>query len=100
MQRRPRGGAIVIARRKKYGGLNVDQAKRLQPLEDKNGWLKKLVADLSLEKQVLRDMAQGKLSASCLRNGDDLLAEAATRNPSDFARASDDRAVRAVTATL
>ena len=37
--------------RKEYGGLNIDQAKRL----------KQLVADLSLEKQVLRDIAQGKL---------------------------------------
>ena len=37
--------------RKGYGGLNIDQAKRL----------KQLVADLSLEKQVLRDIAQGKL---------------------------------------
>ena len=41
--------------------LNVDQAKRLKQLEDENGRLKKLVADLSLEKQVLRDIAQGKL---------------------------------------
>ena len=47
--------------RKEYGGLNVDQAKRLKQLEDENGRLKKLVADLSLEKQVLRDIAQGKL---------------------------------------
>src|SRR6476620_2755301 len=46
--------------RKEYGGLNVDQAKRLKQLEDENGRLKKLVADLSLEKQVLRDIAQGK----------------------------------------
>lgn len=44
-----------------YGGLNVDQAKRLKQLEDENGRLKKLVADLSLEKQVLKDIAQGKL---------------------------------------
>ena len=47
--------------RKEYGGLNIDQAKRLKQLEDENGRLKKLVADLSLEKQVLRDIAQGKL---------------------------------------
>ena len=47
--------------RKEYGGLNVDQAKRLKQLEDENGRLKKLVADLSLEKQVLRDIVQGKL---------------------------------------
>jgi len=47
--------------RKEYGGLNVDQAKRLKQLEDENGRLKKLVADLSLEKQVLSDIARGKL---------------------------------------
>ena len=47
--------------RKEYGGLNVDQAKRLNQLEDENVRLKKLVADLSLEKQVLSDIARGKL---------------------------------------
>jgi len=39
----------------------VDQAKRLKQLETENGRLKKLVADLSLEKQVLQDIAQGNL---------------------------------------
>lgn len=39
--------------RKEYGGLSVDQAKKLKQLETENGRLKKLVADLSLEKQVL-----------------------------------------------
>lgn len=47
--------------RKEYGGLGVDQAKRLKQLESENGRLKKLVADLSLEKQVLQDIAQGNL---------------------------------------
>ena len=47
--------------RKEYGGLGVDQAKRLKQLESENGRLKKLVADLSLEKQVLQDVAQGNL---------------------------------------
>ena len=47
--------------RREYGGLNVAQAKRLKQLEDENGRLKKLVADLSLEKQVLKDIAAGKL---------------------------------------
>ena len=47
--------------RKEYGGLSVDQAKRLKQLEEENGRLKKLVADLSLEKQVLKDIAQGNL---------------------------------------
>ena len=47
--------------RNEYGGLAVDQAKRLKQLETENGRLKKLVADLSLEKQVLQDIARGNL---------------------------------------
>jgi hypothetical protein len=47
--------------RKEYGGLGVDQAKRLKRLEEENNRLKKLVADLSLEKQVLKDIARGNL---------------------------------------
>ncbi len=45
--------------RKEFGGLKVDQAKRLKELEKENSRLKRLVAELSLEKQVLRDVAQG-----------------------------------------
>ena len=47
--------------RNEYGGLGVDQAKRFKQLETENGRLKKLVADLSLEKQVLQDIARGNL---------------------------------------
>ncbi len=47
--------------RKEYGGLKMDQAKRLKELEKENARLKRLVAELSLEKQVLRDVAQGNL---------------------------------------
>ncbi len=47
--------------RNEYGGLGVDQAKCLKQLETENGRLKKLVADLSLEKQVMQDIAQGNL---------------------------------------
>ena len=47
--------------RKEYGGLGVDQAKRLKRLEEENNRLKKLVADLSLEKQVSKDIARGNL---------------------------------------
>ena len=47
--------------RKEYGGLNVEQARKLKQLEQENGRLKKLVADLSLEKQVLTDIAGGNL---------------------------------------
>ena len=45
--------------RKEYGGLKQEQAKRLKELEKENSRLKRLVAELSLEKQVLRDVAQG-----------------------------------------
>src|SRR5580704_4850222 len=45
--------------RKEYGGLKLDQAKRLKELEKENSRLKRLVAELALEKQVLRDVAQG-----------------------------------------
>jgi putative transposase len=47
--------------RKEYGGLQVEQVKRLKQLEDENNRLKKLVAELSLEKQVLKDIARGNL---------------------------------------
>jgi len=47
--------------RKEFGGLKLEQAKRLKELEKENGRLKRLVAELSLEKQVLRDVAQGNL---------------------------------------
>jgi transposase-like protein len=47
--------------RKEYGGLNVEQARKLKQLEQENDRLKKLVADLSLENQVLNDTAEGNL---------------------------------------
>jgi putative transposase len=45
--------------RREFGGLKLDQAKRLKELEKENSRLKRLVAELSLEKQVLRVVAQG-----------------------------------------
>jgi putative transposase len=45
--------------RKEYGGLKLDQAKRRKDLERENSKLKRLVAELSLEKQVLKDVAEG-----------------------------------------
>ena len=47
--------------RKEYGGLKMDQAKRLKELEKENGKLKRLVAELSLDKQILKDIAEGNL---------------------------------------
>ena len=48
-------------RRKEYGGLQVDQARKMKDLERENARLRRLVADLSLEKQVLVDVASGNL---------------------------------------
>ena len=45
--------------RKEYGGLEIDQARRMKDLDRENARLKRLVADLSLEKQVLKDVASG-----------------------------------------
>jgi len=45
--------------RKEFGGLKLDQAKRLKELERENAKLKRLVAELSLEKQILKDVAEG-----------------------------------------
>jgi putative transposase len=45
--------------RREYGGLKLDQAKRLKELEKENSKLKRLVAELSLEKQILKDVAEG-----------------------------------------
>ena len=46
--------------RKEYGSLSVDQARRLKGMEKENIRLKKLVADLSLDKAILKEVAEGK----------------------------------------
>ena len=45
--------------RREFGGSKVDQARRLKDLELENAKLKRLVANLSLEKLVLKDIAEG-----------------------------------------
>ncbi len=45
--------------RKEYGGLRVDQAKRLEELEKENARLKKLVADQALDNAILKEVASG-----------------------------------------
>ena len=47
--------------RKKYAGLMPSEMKRLRQLEEENGKLKKLVADLSLDKAMLQDVLSKKL---------------------------------------
>jgi transposase-like protein len=46
--------------RNQYGGMKADDAKRLKDLEVENARLKKLVADLSLDKQMLQEVVQKK----------------------------------------
>jgi transposase-like protein len=46
--------------RKEYGGLRLDQAKRLKELEKENARLKKLVADQALDNAILKEVSSGK----------------------------------------
>ena len=46
--------------RKEYGGMRVDQARRLKELEAENTRLKRAVADLTVDKQILREVVEGK----------------------------------------
>lgn len=45
--------------RTEYGGLRVDQARRLKQLETENGRLKRAVAELTLDNQILKEAARG-----------------------------------------
>ena len=45
--------------RREYGGMRVEQARRLKELEKENSRLKKLVADLSLDNSILKEAARG-----------------------------------------
>ena len=45
--------------RKEYGGMRTEQAKRLKGLEKENARLKKLVADISLDNAILKEVAEG-----------------------------------------
>ena len=47
--------------KKKYGGLGVSELRRLKMLEEENMRLKQIVADLSLDKQMLQDVLKKKL---------------------------------------
>ena len=46
--------------KKKFGGLGITELRRLHQLEEENSQLKKLVADLSLDKQILQDVLKKK----------------------------------------
>ena len=45
--------------RREYGGLRIEQAKKLKHLEKENARLKKLVADISLDNAILKEVAKG-----------------------------------------
>ena len=45
--------------RKEYGGMRIEQAKRLRVMEKENARLKKLVAELSLDISILKEVAEG-----------------------------------------
>jgi len=45
--------------RQEYGGLNLDQPRRLKKLERENARLKRTIADLALDKQILKEAAEG-----------------------------------------
>jgi len=45
--------------RREYGGMRLDQARRLKDLEKENGRLKRLVADLTLDNAILKEAARG-----------------------------------------
>jgi transposase-like protein len=45
--------------RREYGGMRIDQAKRLKEMEKENARLKKLVADLSLDISILKEVSRG-----------------------------------------
>lgn len=47
--------------KKKYGGLGVSELRELRQLKDENARLKQMVADLSLDKQMLQDVIKKKL---------------------------------------
>jgi len=46
--------------RRTYGGMKVDQVKRLKELETENARLKRAVADLTVDKLILKEVAEGK----------------------------------------
>ena len=49
----------LIRWKREFGGLRVDQAKRLRDLETENNRLKKIVADLSIDNQILKEVSKG-----------------------------------------
>jgi len=62
--------------KKKYGGLGVTELRRLKQLEEENSKLKQIVADLSLDKQMLQEVLKKALRITQLENvATDLMAD-------------------------
>jgi hypothetical protein len=57
------GGCTYYRWRKEYGGMRIDQAQRFKKLEQENSRLKRLVADLSLDKAILQEASRGNSQA-------------------------------------
>ncbi|KRW97170.1 transposase [Paracoccus sp. MKU1] len=55
------GQSTYFAWKTKYGGLLPDEMRRLRQLEDENARLKKIVADLTLDREMLQDVIRRKL---------------------------------------
>ena len=52
--------ATYYAWKKKYGGMDVDEAKRLRALEDENARMKRIIADLTIQNQILKEVNSKK----------------------------------------
>ena len=55
--------------RSEYGGLRIDQARRLKRLESENSRLRRAVADLTVDNRILREAAEGNCSAPVVAAG-------------------------------
>ena len=66
--------------RTEYEGLTIDQARRLKRLESENSRLKRAVADLTLDNQILREAAEGNFQALPVAAG----ASTTCRRPPEF----------------
>lgn len=56
--------ARFFNRKKKYGGLGISELRKLRQLEEENGQLKKLVANLSLDKQMLQEVIKKAVTSA------------------------------------
>ena len=60
-QGRDQRGNLLLAWKKQYAGLGINELRELRQLREENGRLKRLVADLSLDRQILQEIVSKKL---------------------------------------